>query len=71
MKLNLDTFLYEILNYSKEQLSNLLAMYERELEFEDMMYILAVEDYFIFHDFMYEANLAKSKGRFGMAYMKK
>jgi len=35
-----------------------------------MVYILAVEDYFIFHDFMYEANLAKSKGRFGMAYMK-
>ena len=46
-------------------------MYERELEFEDMMYILAVEDYYIFHDFMYEANIAKGKGRFGMAYMKK
>ena len=27
-----------------------------ELEFEDMMYILACEDYLIFHEFMLEAN---------------
>lgn len=56
VKLNLDTFLHDILNYSNEQLSALLVMYEQHLEFEDMMYILAVEDYLIFHDFMFEAN---------------
>ena len=68
VRLNLDSFLYKILYYSKEQLSNLLAQYESELTFEDMMYFLAVEDYFIFHDFMYEANVAKNQGRFGIGF---
>mmetsp|Transcript_7563 Transcript_7563/g.10725 ORF Transcript_7563/g.10725 Transcript_7563/m.10725 type:complete len:139 (-) Transcript_7563:1364-1780(-) len=68
VKLNLDSFLYEILNYGKEQLSQLLALYESELTFEDMMYILAVEDYFIFHDFMFEAGQAKNRGRFGVGH---
>ena len=62
VKLNLDSFLTEILNYNNDLLSNLLALYERHLEFEDMMYILAVEDYHIFHDFMYEAAMAQNRG---------
>jgi len=61
IKTNLDSFLYEILNYTKEQLFNLLAQFERHLKFEDMMHILAVEDYSIFHDFMFEAFKAQSK----------
>ena len=62
VKLNLESFLKEILNYTNDLLSTLLAKYEEHLEFEDMMYILAVEDYHIFHDFMYEASLAQSRG---------
>ena len=62
VKLNLDSFLTEILNYNNDLLSNLLALYEKHLEFEDMMYILAVEDYHIFHDFMYEACAAQNRG---------
>ena len=55
VKLNLETFLHDILNYSNDQLSVLLDKYERHLDFPDMVYILAVEDYSIFHDFMFEA----------------
>ncbi len=58
VKVNLNTFLVDILNYTNEQLSQLLGLYEQHLEFEDMMYLLAVEDYIIFHDFMYEASQA-------------
>ena len=58
----------EILNYNNDQLSSLLSMYERHLEFEDMMYILAVEDYTIFHNFMYEAYQAKTEGQFGFVH---
>ena len=63
VKLNLDNFLTEILNYNNDLLSNLLALYESELDFEDMMYILAVEDYIIFHDFMFEASTAQNRGQ--------
>ena len=63
VKLNLETFLTDILNYNGEQLSNLLAIYDNHLEFEDMMYILAVEDYNIFHDFMHEASQAQMRGQ--------
>ena len=63
VKLNLDAFLTEILNYNNEQLSNLLALYDNHLEFEDMMYLLAVEDYNIFHDFMHEASQAQMRGQ--------
>ena len=55
VKLNLETFLHDILNYSNDQLSALLDKYERHLDYQDMVYILAVEDYSIFHDFMFEA----------------
>ena len=59
-KVNLDDFLKEILNYNNDQLSRLLGKYERDLEFEDMMHIIAVEDYNIFHEFMFEACSAQS-----------
>ena len=62
VKLNLKTFLKEILNYTNDLLSTLLAKYEEHLEFENIMYILAVEDYQIFHDYMYEASLDNSRG---------
>lgn len=63
VKLNLDSFLHEILNYNNDQLGRLLGIYEQDLEFDDMMYILAVEDYNIFHDFMHEACQAQNNGR--------
>ncbi len=40
----------------------MLGIYENDLEFDDMVYILAVEDYAVFHDFMYEAYIGQTKG---------
>ena len=53
---NLDKFLKDILAYDKDQLSLLLDEFQDELDYEDILYILAVEDYDIFHEFMFEAN---------------
>ena len=69
--MNLDDFLKEILNYNNDQLSRLLGIYEDEIEFEDMMYIIAVEDYNVFHDFMHEACVAISKGQQILGYTKR
>ena len=62
VKTNLDGFLTEILNYNNEQLLRLFNIYESDLEFDDMVYILAVEDYSVFHDFMHEAYIGQTKG---------
>ena len=61
VKLNLETFLVDILNYSSDQLSALLEQYELHLDFEDMVFVLAVEDYSIFHHFMFEASMNQNK----------
>jgi len=53
---NLNKFLKEILGYEKDQLSLLLDEFQDEVDYEDILYILAVEDYEIFHEFMFEAN---------------
>ena len=53
---NLDKFLRDILAYSKDQLSLLLDSFQDEVDYEDILYILAVEDFDIFHEFMFEAN---------------
>lgn len=62
VKTNLESFLTEILNYSTDQLFGMLERYERYLDFEDMVYILACEDYIMFHDFMFDAALRGTKG---------
>jgi hypothetical protein len=49
-------------------LTALLSNYQDELEFDDMMYILACEDYLIFHEFMHDAHqdmVKKQMGRMG------
>ena len=53
---NLNKFLKEILGYEKDQLSLLLDEFQDEVDYEDILYILAVEDFEIFHEFMFEAN---------------
>ena len=42
--------------YDKDQLSMLLDEFQDELDYEDVIYILAVEEFDIFHEFMFEAN---------------
>ena len=56
MNANLNKFLVDILAYSKEDLGLLLDAFDDELDYEDVIYILAVEDFGIFHEFMFEAN---------------
>lgn len=58
---NLDGFLVELLNITKADLGGLLANANDDLDYEDMIYLLAVEDYSIFHRFMYEANVDQDK----------
>ena len=53
---NLNKFLKDILAYSKADLGLLLDAFDDEIDYEDVIYILAVEDYGIFHEFMFEAN---------------
>lgn len=62
VKLNMETFLTEILNYSHDQLFGMLENYEQYLDFEDMVYILACEDYIMFHDFMFDACAKGTRG---------
>ena len=38
----------------------LLSEYQSDLEYDDLVYILALEDYDIFHDFMSCANAQQS-----------
>ena len=52
----LDDFLNEILGMTREGLSKLLQKFSGELDFDDLAYMLAVEDYDIFHDFMTACN---------------
>ena len=44
------------MNFTNEQLQVLLQSYQDELEHDDLVYILACEEYEVFHDFMYAAN---------------
>ena len=37
-------------------MSLLLDEFQDEIDYEDVIYILAVEDFDIFHEFMFEAN---------------
>ena len=58
---NLNEFLHEILNINRDGLTSLLTMFEDEIDYKDLQYLLAAEDYFIFHDFMFEANNDKNR----------
>lgn len=40
----------------------MLESYEQYLDFEDMVYILACEDYVMFHDFMFDACSKGTRG---------
>jgi len=57
---NLNEFLHEILNINRDGLTALMTMFEDEIDYKDLQYLLAAEDYLIFHDYMYEANRTKS-----------
>lgn len=52
----LNAFLKNILGMDNKGLVRLLRKFQGELEYEDLVYLLAVEDYNIFHSFMHEAN---------------
>ena len=57
---NLNEFLHEILNINRDGLTALMTMFEDEIDYKDLQYLLAAEDYLIFYDYMYEANRTKS-----------
>ena len=52
---NLNTFLNSSLGIGRNDLAALLGMYTGN--YVCLEYLLAVEDYEIFHDFMYETNI--------------
>ena len=52
---NLNSFLQSGLGIGQNELSVLLGMYQGD--YVCLEYLLAVEDYEIFHDFMYETNI--------------
>ncbi len=52
---NLNEFLSSVLGIGQTELANLLAIYKGD--YVCLEYLLAVEDFEIFHDFMYETNI--------------
>ena len=52
---NLNYFTSSILQLNGDQLADLLLLYNGD--YDCLEYVLAVEDYEIFHNFMYETNL--------------
>lgn len=54
VKVNLDRFLSEVLGIRNDKLPWLLQSYDGD--YEELEYLLACEDYDIFHNFMFEAN---------------
>ena len=57
---NLNDFLKEILNISRDNLTILLSEFEHTLDYKDVQYLLAGEDYEVFHEYMFEANRIRS-----------
>jgi hypothetical protein len=52
---NLDRFMRTVMHMDASGLCALMALYDGD--YTCLEYVLAVEDYSIFHNFMYEANL--------------
>lgn len=57
---NLNDFLHEILNINRDTLLVILTKFQNEVDYKDLQYLLAAEDYKVFHEFMFEANKLKN-----------
>jgi len=52
----IDKFLRNCLGMNRGQLGELCANFQDELDYDDMVHFLALEDYQLFHQVMFEAN---------------